>query len=372
MYAKNLKASVHRYLRNLVELSTASTKHLTDKLRNDPVKVKLVAVAKDEAAYLPEWIAHHLYFGFDEIEIHINRTTDNTYSILETFRSLSQLRLVDGDPLFESYPGNPQVGTYKKVLSSAAKDGFTHLCFLDIDEFWVPQNLTTTVQQCITELGKPDVISFEWCNKYEPDNLFGPALQNQFKLIRAPQVKSIVDANAPPFRVNPHSIVNPYLNYKLADGSTFQHISEGFSRVGEEHLHAPIKPYFILHRYYRSELEYVAMLGKGRPNFPRQGISQVKSNRRGYADPSKTENFAFAQDAYDRYRNHIDKTLSALLVPEELTKAQNTVSCRYQKVLEIIRNSDADQARVLKKVLMHVSDEETVSAYQKFRNTNRL
>jgi len=368
MYVKNLKTSVHRYLRDLVEHSTAATKHLTDKLKNRPVKVKLVAVAKDEAAYLPEWIAHHLYFGFDEIEIHINRTTDNTYKILESFKTLPQLKLVDGDPLFDSYPGNPQVGTYKKVLSSATRQGFTHLCFLDIDEFWVPQNLTSTVQQCIIELGKPDVISFEWCNKFEPDILFGPALQKDFKLIRAPQVKSIVDANAPKFRVNPHTIVNPYLNYKLADGSIFEHISEGFSRVSDEHLRSPLKPYFILHRYYRSELEYIAMLGKGRPNFPRQGINQVKSNRRGYADPLKAENFTFEDDAYRKYREGVDNTLQALLVPEQLTQAQTTVSSRYQKVLQIIRDSDRDQASVLRKVLMHVSDEETLSAYQTFKH----
>jgi hypothetical protein len=34
-----------------------------------PYKVKLVAVAKDEAVGLPRWIFHHLFFGIDSIDI---------------------------------------------------------------------------------------------------------------------------------------------------------------------------------------------------------------------------------------------------------------------------------------------------------------
>ena len=45
---------------------------------NNEFKVKVVAIAKDEGAYIAEWIFHHLYFGFDAIDIYVNRTTDNT------------------------------------------------------------------------------------------------------------------------------------------------------------------------------------------------------------------------------------------------------------------------------------------------------
>lgn len=47
------------------------------------LKIKLVAIAKDEAAYLPEWIFHHLYFGFDQIDIYVNNTSDNTFALGE-------------------------------------------------------------------------------------------------------------------------------------------------------------------------------------------------------------------------------------------------------------------------------------------------
>ena len=46
-------------------------------------KIKLVAIAKNEAAYLPQWIHHHFSIGFNEIEIFINDTTDNSLAICE-------------------------------------------------------------------------------------------------------------------------------------------------------------------------------------------------------------------------------------------------------------------------------------------------
>ena len=44
---------------------------------------RLVAIAKDEASYIADWIHHHLYFGFDQIHVYVNRTTDNTIAILK-------------------------------------------------------------------------------------------------------------------------------------------------------------------------------------------------------------------------------------------------------------------------------------------------
>jgi len=367
----NIKTQLHQTLRALTEWSTAKAKHLSEHSGKPPkdIRVKLIAVAKDEAAYIAEWIAHHLYFGFDEIEIHINRTTDNTREIVKCFERQGNIKLVEADPFFDSYPGNPQVGTYKKAFASAAKEGFSHLCFLDIDEYWVPTNLTDTIKDAIANLAPADVISFEWFNKFEPDNVFGPALESSVFAIRATQVKSVVDAKAPSFRVNPHSIVNPYLRYKLADGRTFEQCSEGFSRVKPEELTKAVKPYFILHRYYRSEKEYIALLGKGRPNFPQQGVSQVKSNRKGYADRSKVTEVRFNKEAYNSYRTKIEKTISQYVDTSLLSLAQKSVTQRYARVLEIIEKSEASQAGVLNKVLLNVTDKEALNAYQKFQSS---
>ena len=66
------------------------------------LKIKLVAIAKDEAAYLPEWIFHHLYFGFDAIDIYVNNTTDNTHELSQYLAPLESVSLIDGDSYFLS------------------------------------------------------------------------------------------------------------------------------------------------------------------------------------------------------------------------------------------------------------------------------
>ena len=45
------------------------------------IKIKLVAIAKDEAAYLPQWIFHHLRLGVDSIDVYINDSFDNSIEI---------------------------------------------------------------------------------------------------------------------------------------------------------------------------------------------------------------------------------------------------------------------------------------------------
>ena len=58
--------------------------------------VRLIAISKDEAAYLPEWIFHHLKVGFDEIQIYVNNTKNNSLDILEKISSkYKQIQIID-------------------------------------------------------------------------------------------------------------------------------------------------------------------------------------------------------------------------------------------------------------------------------------
>ena len=52
-------------------------------------KIKLVAIANNESLskYLPQWIHHHFQVGFNEIEIYINDTTDNSVAICEKIKT---------------------------------------------------------------------------------------------------------------------------------------------------------------------------------------------------------------------------------------------------------------------------------------------
>ena len=94
----------------------------------------LIAIAKNESAYILEWIAHHLAVGFSRIIVIDNESTDGTLELLERIASACpELTVKTYSPvcLHES----PQVTAYTEAL----KDVETRwTMFLDIDEFLIP------------------------------------------------------------------------------------------------------------------------------------------------------------------------------------------------------------------------------------------
>ncbi|MDR9825735.1 glycosyltransferase family 2 protein [Vibrio sp. FNV 38] len=124
-------------------------------------KVKLVAIAKDEAAYLPEWISHHLHVGFDSIDIYVNNTTDNTSDLSLLLASNEKVNFIDGDHFFNSNISKPQEEIYHFAHSEIIGSDFTHMMFLDIDEYWTSKSLDKSIHDCLRVLDA-DVICFEW------------------------------------------------------------------------------------------------------------------------------------------------------------------------------------------------------------------
>ena len=50
-------------------------------------RIRLCAIAKDEGAYLADWVFHHLHVGFDGIEVWVNGTRDHSVAILTAIRA---------------------------------------------------------------------------------------------------------------------------------------------------------------------------------------------------------------------------------------------------------------------------------------------
>jgi hypothetical protein len=93
----------------------------------------LVVIAKDEARYLPEWVAYHLAIGIDRIFLYDNDSTDSTPALLE--------RLAQSFPIERiAWPGagraSPQCSAYNDSL--ARLSDFEWVTFIDVDEFLVP------------------------------------------------------------------------------------------------------------------------------------------------------------------------------------------------------------------------------------------
>src|SRR5208283_5168867 len=94
-------------------------------------KLAICAVAKNEAVYLPEWIAFHSLQGVSDFLIFDNQSTDNTKEVLAQIARHVPVSVVD-------WPGD----NYYKMQMDAYREGAERLigrvdwvAFIDIDEF---------------------------------------------------------------------------------------------------------------------------------------------------------------------------------------------------------------------------------------------
>lgn len=323
------------------------------------VKIKLIAIAKDEAAYLPEWIFHHLHFGFDEINIYVNNTTDNTSSLASSMQSLFNVHFIDGDSYFINQQKTPQQKVYRDAFLKAQQEGFSHVMFLDIDEFWTPQDMETDIKQCLGELNA-DVISFEWLNKFE-HSLFGPALEDTIKGEHHRLVKSLISTQFNSENINIHNILSENTINVLADGSpaAFSKDNQSLINVGD------IKPYFITHRMYRSEIEYVSLLGRGRPS-PTHTAS-FKDNRNGFCQPTlEVKTVSLNTQALAIYQEKKQAFYQRYLDSDHFEVAHQFVRQRYEYVVQLLRNATLDDVHTIKKVFKNVDTPEVNRALSEY------
>ena len=106
--------------------------------------VVVVAIVKNEARYLLEWIAYHRTVGIDHFIILDNESTDGTYFLLQPLADAGLITYFRWD-LRQTYPGfgtvqvGPQVPAYNFALHLARNLGrWEWIGFIDLDEFVLP------------------------------------------------------------------------------------------------------------------------------------------------------------------------------------------------------------------------------------------
>lgn len=233
-------------------------------------RVKLVAVAKNEAYFLPQWIFHHFYMGFDAIDVYINRSVDNSAEILGILRnyypnlSFYSADWIDkigsiGDTCNTPMQFAAYTFAHEKTLS-----GFDYVMFIDVDEFWLPKNGWCTIQHCIRRLDYPDMIHFEWfcsdgLDDYKmpitaADKIEGISFNNGKTLIRT-------DIDLDFVRLHTQPVVGDF-RCVLADGEELTTLDSNPDIVAHRHLRG-LKDYFLLHDWKRSPLWHLSNIGNG-------------------------------------------------------------------------------------------------------------
>lgn len=117
-------------------------------------RLAVVAIFRNEAPYVVEWLAHHRVVGVHSFYIADNISDDGTSELLQALHELGYLQRIP----FPSPPGQPpQLLAYAEVLGSHAADE-EWVAVIDADEFIVPKDEPYNARACLSQLAaQPDV-----------------------------------------------------------------------------------------------------------------------------------------------------------------------------------------------------------------------
>ncbi len=114
-------------------------------------------MARNESAYLAEWIGYHRLIGFDPIRIYSHESTDDSNVLLE---HLSHHGLLEWTPWTAPPDKKPQWLAYEDGLREL-RGKATWVAFIDLDEFVVlPKH--ESIQDFLREYGHLDAIAINW------------------------------------------------------------------------------------------------------------------------------------------------------------------------------------------------------------------
>lgn len=300
--------------------------------------VAVVAIAKDEGAYIHEWIHHYLFMGFTKIFIGINRTTDETLNVLSNVNEkFENVFFEDMSWLDQAcvQKKNPQIQSLSYAYFSnqiqVNHKEITHILYCDIDEFWFSSDFSKDITTYIGNLPKFDALSFNWLNQNGDKTPFEKPFKNltyqpdrHMKTIHC--VKSI--DKIVEFRCHASRYYSKFNKIHLdSNGVTVKY--------GEHdqafHSQPPITiGAFVLHRWARSQLEYTAMLLRERP-----GVEiPIKNNRSGFVLGSGSS-LEIDHSHLQNYWESLDMFIVHCDLQEILELSINRIKEKSTKILDV-------------------------------------
>lgn len=321
------------------------------------MKLKLAAIAKNEGAYLPRWIFHHLHFGFDQIEVWVNDSTDNSEKILRMIgaRWPERIRIVVADEFLKQCLDERrifqkkrifQIQAYNKIFAQTKQEAiFSHIMFLDLDELWTPADFETSIKQALSSFPEADTVSFQWY--FDSPDLnrppFSPTYQPVTHLQKNRHVKTSIKVS--------ERIRVVYIHNAVVDGGS-QFLSTGEPMLDEDDdqqsksliskrafesrkLH--LDNYFILHETSKSRKEYISSLLRGRSHVGDR--RPFKVNRWGYVPEPKSQSglaLRIDEQKLSGYRMAYERFLRQAGIEEELSEAQIFCLGRYEQALTLL------------------------------------
>lgn len=315
-------------------------------------KLRVVAIAKDEAAYLPEWIHHHLFVGFDEIHIYLNRTTDNSLEVLKKISSYyPQVKILSADWIdMLSDDGRQFIQhiVYAKAFDEAKSSGeIDYVLFIDIDEFLAFKDMSLKVHHYLEHLNYPTRLVFQWFHEDggKPFTMLASKVEGKLHIA----VKSMVSCSANIVKINLHySELSAKDNY-FVDGDLFEPL-ELHSQVMDKKC-SKMRDVMVIHRVNRSEVEYMSSLARKSP----AEIFPLKYNRHGYnSSVGSVGQSVFEMEGFKQYANSRNEFFALIDIESEVQTAREFVMARAAKArqaaVELINRDRGQIVRIFQGV----------------------
>jgi len=315
--------------------------HNIDKSKN----VRIAAIAKDEAPYIAQWVHHHLYFGFDQIHVYVNRSEDQTVDILSKIAQKYKGVTYEIADWIDLCPDNINKGLqkicYAKDLHFCRMNNIEFLMYLDIDEFWVPADFDSKIKDHIYI--DADAIAFNWhCELARPQEFSSIAPDGEYYIHRLCKTLFRTDLVINSLRVH-------FPEFKNASCYDADHNPLVMSDDKPQALNKDLcysKSSFVIHRMYRSRTEYMAALLKGRAG--QKG--SLKNNRPGFFASGMVENelkITFNHDRHDCYLKSQNMFIDFCDVSIMIDAARDEVFAKASEV-EVYIKSNPDDITVKK------------------------
>lgn len=144
----NLRKRIYNkseYLRARIGRKVASMIPHNDVVDKDADSLAIVAIVKNEADYIEEWVKYHILAGIDRFYLYDNGSTDETCSILQKY-------IDRGIVVLTKFPGKgQQFPAYNDALKKY-RTKTKYMAFIDADEFLFSCEEKKTVKQQVEEL----------------------------------------------------------------------------------------------------------------------------------------------------------------------------------------------------------------------------
>lgn len=111
--------------------------------------LSVVAIVKNEAPYLKEWIEYHKLLGVTRFYIYDNESSDSIKKVLREY-------IINKEVVYKRYPGKAmQCLAYNDAMNKY-KNRTKYMAFIDIDEFIAIRNSNETVKEIIESVFEKD------------------------------------------------------------------------------------------------------------------------------------------------------------------------------------------------------------------------